>query len=88
MIYVNKGTGEVLTRSQMKRQFFQMYDGGAPTNPLGWNEYYDELPDATLPEPPEETPAQEPSEPEPQQEQVPDTEKPETKGEATDEADN
>ena len=39
-LYKNKETSELLTESEMKREFRQQYDGGDPTNPLGWQEYY------------------------------------------------
>ncbi len=46
MMYHNKETGELLTYAQMKKQFRDDYDGDDPTNPLGWDEYYDEIDDS------------------------------------------
>lgn len=45
MMYQNKETGEILTKVEMLHQFRDDYDGGDPTNPLEWDEYYDEVPD-------------------------------------------
>lgn len=44
MLYMNKETGEVLSKHEMLEQFRDDYDGGDPTNPLGWGEYFDEIP--------------------------------------------
>ena len=41
--YQNKDTGEVLTFSEMLRQWAEEYDGDDPTNCLGWAEQYEEL---------------------------------------------
>lgn len=43
--YMNKETGEILSRQAMLRQFDDEYDGGDPTNVLGWQEYYEEVED-------------------------------------------
>ena len=41
--YVNKETGEKLSRQLILQQFEEEYDGGDPCNCIGWNEYYDEV---------------------------------------------
>lgn len=46
MLYMNKATGEVLSKHEMLEQFRDDYDGDDPTNPLGWGEYFDEIPEA------------------------------------------
>ena len=43
MMYQNKETGELLTRKEMLNQFAEDYDGGDPTNPIEWDEYYEEV---------------------------------------------
>lgn len=46
MVYINKQTGEVfLTKKEMLEDFRFEYDGGDPTNPATWDEYYDETPE-------------------------------------------
>lgn len=42
MLYLNKETGELLTRREMEKQFAEMYDGDDPTNGLDWTEYFEE----------------------------------------------
>lgn len=42
-LYMNRETGEVLTRREMLKQFSEDYDGGDPTNALSWAEYYEEV---------------------------------------------
>lgn len=44
-MYRNKTTGELLTKVEMLRQFRDDYDGGDPTNSLGLDEYYEEVPE-------------------------------------------
>ena len=44
-MYRNKTTGELLTKVEMLHQFRDDYDGGDPTNSLGWDEYYEEVPE-------------------------------------------
>lgn len=57
MIYMNRETGEVfLTKKAMLEDFALEYDGGDPTNPATWDEHYDEIPDPTPPQMPEEEP--------------------------------
>jgi hypothetical protein len=41
--YMNRETGEVLSRQAMLRQFDYDYDGGDVTNPIGFEEYYEEV---------------------------------------------
>lgn len=41
--YVSRETGEMLSRQAMLHQWRELYDGGDPTNPLGWEEYYEEV---------------------------------------------
>ncbi len=41
--YVNKETGEMLSRQAMLAQFIEEYDGDDPTNMLSWDEYYEEV---------------------------------------------
>lgn len=43
--YINKATGEILSRQAMLRQFSDEYDGGDPANALGCEEYYEEVED-------------------------------------------
>lgn len=46
MIYMNRETGEVfLTKDDMLEDFRLEYDGGDPTNPATWEDYYDEIPE-------------------------------------------
>lgn len=41
--YMNRETGEVLSRQMMLKQFAEEYDGDDPTNAVGWDEYYEEV---------------------------------------------
>lgn len=41
--FMNRETGELLTRAEMMTQFRDEYDGDDPTNPLSWDEYYKEV---------------------------------------------
>lgn len=41
--FVNRDTGELLTRSEMMAQFRDEYDGDDPTNCVSWDEYYREV---------------------------------------------
>lgn len=41
--FMNRETGELLTRSEMMAQFQDDYDGGDPTNAVSWDEYYKEV---------------------------------------------
>lgn len=41
--FMNRITGELLTREEMKIQFREEYDGGDPTNGVSWDEYYKEV---------------------------------------------
>ena len=41
-MYINKKTGEVLTFDEANRQFFEEYDGGDPTNPITFDEIYEQ----------------------------------------------
>lgn len=43
LAYMNRQTGELLTRREMLRQFAEDYDGDDPTNAVGWNEYFEEV---------------------------------------------
>ena len=38
--FMNKECGNILTYSEMIAEFLEMYDGGDPTNPAHWDEYY------------------------------------------------
>ena len=42
-MYLNRMTGELLTRKEMLRQFAEDYDGGDSTNVLSWAEYFEEV---------------------------------------------
>jgi len=42
-MYMNRETGELLTRREMLKQFAEHYDGGDPTNAVGWAEYFEEV---------------------------------------------
>lgn len=46
--YQNKECGNILTHDEMLVEWAEMYDGGDPTNPLGWEEYYDRIPPVWL----------------------------------------
>lgn len=41
--FVNRETGEVLTREEMTKQFREEYDGDDPTNAIDISEYYEEV---------------------------------------------
>lgn len=41
--YMNRETGELLSRQMMLKQFSEEYDGDDPTNSIGWDEYYEEV---------------------------------------------
>lgn len=41
--YMNRETGELLSRQMMLKQFSEEYDGDDTTNGVGWNEYYEEV---------------------------------------------
>ncbi len=41
--YMNRETGEILTKDEMLQQFMEDYDGGDDTNIISWNEYYIKL---------------------------------------------
>lgn len=38
--YQNKECGNLLTYPEMLQEWQELYDGGDPTNPIGWTEYY------------------------------------------------
>ena len=38
--FQNIECGNILTYSEMIEEWAEMYDGGDPTNPLGWEEHY------------------------------------------------
>lgn len=38
--YMNLETGELLTWDAMMEMFAEEYDGGDPTNGIGWQEYF------------------------------------------------
>lgn len=46
--YRNKECGNILTYEEMLAEWAEMYDGGDPTNPLGWEEHYDRIPPVWL----------------------------------------
>ena len=37
-MYINRETGELLTRREMLKQFAEDYDGNDPTNAVSWAE--------------------------------------------------
>ena len=39
-IFQNIECGNILTYSEMIEEWAEMYDGGDPTNPAGWEEHY------------------------------------------------
>lgn len=39
-IFMNIEHGHLLTYSEMIVEFLTEYDGGDPTNPISWGEYY------------------------------------------------
>lgn len=41
--YMNTETGEILSYKDARKQFVEDYDGGDPTNPLTFDEYYEPL---------------------------------------------
>jgi hypothetical protein len=40
MCYQNRECGNILTYSEMLKEWADLYDGGDPTNPIPWTEYY------------------------------------------------
>ena len=40
MYYQNRECGNLLTYPGMLKEWAELYDGGDPTNPCGWMEYY------------------------------------------------
>lgn len=40
-IFQNRECGNILTYDEMIEEYREMYDGGDPTNPCGWEEYYE-----------------------------------------------
>ena len=38
--YINKECGNILTYPEMVSEWMELYDGGDPTNPISWMEYY------------------------------------------------
>lgn len=42
-MYINRETGELLTRREMLKQFAEDYDGNDPTNAVSWAEYFEEV---------------------------------------------
>ena len=42
-LYMNRETGELLTRREMLKQFADDYDGEELTNALSWAEYFEEV---------------------------------------------
>ena len=40
MYYQNRECGNLLTYLGMLKEWAELYDGGDPTNPCGWMEYY------------------------------------------------
>ena len=40
MYYQNRECGNLLTYPEMLKEWAELYDGGDPTNPCGWMEYY------------------------------------------------
>ena len=38
--FQNIECGNILTYQEMLQEFMELYDGGDPTNPLGWEEHY------------------------------------------------
>ena len=43
--YVNRETGEMVSRQTMLAQFREEYDGDDPTNGIGYEEYFEEVTD-------------------------------------------
>lgn len=41
--YMSLETGELLTWNEMQRVFAEEYDGGDPTNSIGWQEYFQKV---------------------------------------------
>ena len=41
--FMNRETGELLTRPEMIQQFREEYDGDDPTNCVSWDEYFKEV---------------------------------------------
>ena len=42
-MYINRETGELLTRREMLKQFAEDYDGNDLTNAVSWAEYFEEV---------------------------------------------
>lgn len=42
--YVSKETGEIVPYDVMMEMYRDDYDGGDDTNPLGWSEYFEQIP--------------------------------------------
>lgn len=42
-MYINRETGELLTRREMLKQFAEDYDGNDPTNAVSWAEYFEKV---------------------------------------------
>ena len=42
-MYINRETGELLTRREMLKQFADDYDGNDPTETMSWAEYFEEV---------------------------------------------
>lgn len=40
-IFQNRECGNILTYDEMIEEYREMYDGDDPTNPFGWEEYYE-----------------------------------------------
>jgi hypothetical protein len=38
--YQNRECGNILIYPEMLKEWAELYDGGDPTNPIGWMEYY------------------------------------------------
>lgn len=41
--FIEKSTGEMLSRQLMLQRFEDEYDGNDPTNTVGWDEYFEEV---------------------------------------------
>lgn len=42
-LFMNREHGHVLTYSEMLEEFMEEYDGGDPTNPAHWEDYYEHI---------------------------------------------
>ena len=40
MYYQNRECGNILTYSEMLKEWAELYDGGDPTNPARWEDHY------------------------------------------------